>query len=154
MPRLPTMRVIGSQFISTRFFDLLGTSLVGAVIVLIDRSLCFVLRQWASIRSWMVAGGQFSARMTPLWFLVDGGLGHVAQGANGAAVGADGCAGNLCTRRLIHKGHEFVGETGHGAADADAANVGATADSGHPPAFGHIAVHHRAPASQLHDALG
>src|SRR5271167_2046410 len=34
MPRLPTMRVIGSQFISTRFLDLLGTSLVGAVIVL------------------------------------------------------------------------------------------------------------------------
>src|SRR5580700_3308955 len=42
MPRLPTMRVIGSQFISTRFFDLLGTSLVGAVIVLIcDRSFAF-----------------------------------------------------------------------------------------------------------------
>src|SRR5271168_2302564 len=35
MPRLPTMRVIGSQFISTRFFDLLGTSFDGAVIVLI-----------------------------------------------------------------------------------------------------------------------
>src|SRR5271154_1636754 len=35
MPRLPTIRVIGSQFISTRFFDLLGTSFVGAVIVLI-----------------------------------------------------------------------------------------------------------------------
>src|SRR6185295_19514143 len=35
MPRLPTMRVIGSQFISTRLRDLLGTSWVGAVIVLI-----------------------------------------------------------------------------------------------------------------------
>src|ERR1700747_2581674 len=35
MPRLPTIRVIGSQFISTTFFDLEGTSLVGAVIVLI-----------------------------------------------------------------------------------------------------------------------
>src|SRR3984893_15813586 len=33
MPRLPTMRVIGSQFISTSFFDLLGISLVGAVMV-------------------------------------------------------------------------------------------------------------------------
>src|ERR1700751_6350537 len=35
MPRLPTIRVIGSHFISTTFFDLEGTSLVGAVIVLI-----------------------------------------------------------------------------------------------------------------------
>src|ERR1700740_2598717 len=35
MPRLPTIRVIGSQFISTTFFDLEGTSLVGAVTVLI-----------------------------------------------------------------------------------------------------------------------
>src|SRR5580692_2598223 len=35
IPRLPTMRVIGSQFISTRFFGLLGTFEVGAVIVLI-----------------------------------------------------------------------------------------------------------------------
>src|SRR5580658_7241026 len=42
MPRLPTMRVIGSQFISTRFPFLLGTSFVGAVMVLIcDRSFAF-----------------------------------------------------------------------------------------------------------------
>src|SRR5580700_1561182 len=41
MPRLPTMRVIGSQFISTRFPFLPGTSFVGAVIVLI-RSLLFI----------------------------------------------------------------------------------------------------------------
>src|ERR1700689_1358198 len=36
MPRLPTMRVIGSQFISTRFPFLLGMSFVGAVMVLIE----------------------------------------------------------------------------------------------------------------------
>src|ERR1700735_1201825 len=41
MPRLPTIRVIGSQFISTRFPFLPGISFVGAVIVLI-RSLLFV----------------------------------------------------------------------------------------------------------------
>src|SRR5579862_9803145 len=38
MPRLPTIRVIGSQFISTRFRLLLETSWVGAVTVLMDRS--------------------------------------------------------------------------------------------------------------------
>jgi hypothetical protein len=36
MPRLPTIRVIGSQFISTRFFPFVATSLVGAVIVLMS----------------------------------------------------------------------------------------------------------------------
>src|SRR5271163_2621355 len=53
MPRLPTIRVIGSQFISTRFFDLLETSFVGAVIVLIRSLLirlsslsAFSLRQY------------------------------------------------------------------------------------------------------------
>src|SRR5579863_737086 len=34
MPRLPTIRVIGSQFISTSFRDWPGTSVVGLVIVL------------------------------------------------------------------------------------------------------------------------
>src|SRR5271170_4085443 len=57
------------------------------------------------------------------------------------------------TRRLIHEGHEFVRETGHGAADADPAHVGATAHSSHPTALPHIALDHRSPAAQLHDAL-
>src|SRR5271155_2992778 len=78
MPRLPTMRVIGSQFISTRFFDLLGTSLVGAVIVLIDRSfvlsvdLSTVFYVASSVRSRMVSRGQLSPWMTPLGFFVGG----------------------------------------------------------------------------------
>src|SRR5580700_11401924 len=158
MPRLPTIRVIGSQFISTRFFDLLGTSLVGAVIVLI-RSLLWLLGLSSgpsvalSVRSGVVSGGEFSARMTPLRFFVDGVLGQGPQGANSASIGANSCTGNLCPGRLIHEGHELVGESRHGAADADAAHMGAAADSGHPAAFGHVAVHYRTPASQLHDAL-
>src|ERR1700722_8618074 len=58
MPRLPTIRVIGSQFISTRFPFLLGTSFVGAVIVLI-RSLLFVVSRFLSTTAgdiqWSVA---------------------------------------------------------------------------------------------------
>src|SRR5580693_8629859 len=84
MPRLPTMRVIGSQFISTRFPFLPETSFVGAVMVLI-RSLLNAL----SVSSWMVSGGQFSARMAPLGFFVNGGLSHRAQGTNRATIGAD-----------------------------------------------------------------
>src|ERR1700722_1537686 len=74
MPKLPTIRVIGSQFISTRFPFLLGTSFVGAVIVLIAIA-PFGFSVALLVRSRMEPGGQFSARMAPLGFLVDGGLG-------------------------------------------------------------------------------
>ena len=56
--------------------------------------------------------------------------------------------------RLVHERHELVGEAGHGAADADAADVGAAADAGHPAALGDVAVDHRPPAADLHQALG
>ena len=55
-------------------------------------------------------------------------------------------------RRLIHERHELVGEAGHGAPDADPADVGAAADAAHPSALAHIALHDRSPAPQLHDA--
>src|SRR5580693_2337796 len=150
MPRLPTILVIGSQFISTRFPFLPETSFVGAVIVLI-RSL--LMPVCLSVSSWMVSGGQFRARMAPLGLFVDRGLSHGSQGTNRAPIGADSCAGNLCPRRFIHEGHKLVGESGHGAADADAAHVGAATDSGHPATFGNVAVHDWPPASQLHNAL-
>src|SRR5580704_16441670 len=38
IPRLPTIRVIGSQFISTKFLDLVGVSLLTPAIVLIFRA--------------------------------------------------------------------------------------------------------------------
>src|SRR5271154_2873602 len=148
MPRLPTMRVIGSQFISTRFPFLPGASLVGAVIVLIS-----IAPLDSLVASGVVSRGQFRAGMAPFRFFVDGRLGHAAQGANGAAIGADRGARYLCARRLIHEGHEFVGEAGHGTAYADAADVGAAADSGHPSALRDVAIHHRAPAPQFHNAF-
>src|ERR1700730_2759961 len=101
----------------------------------------------------MVSRAQFRARMTPLRFFVNGGLGQRAQSADGAAIGADGRAGDLRSRWLIHERHELVRETRHGEANAYASHIGAAADSGHPSAFGNVAVHHRAPASELHDAL-
>src|SRR5579863_2547269 len=107
-----------------------------------------------SVRSWMVARRQFSGWMPPFGFFVDCGLGHAAEGTNGAAISTDRRTRHLRPGWLIHKRHELVREAGHGAADADAADVGAAADSGHPSAFGNVAVHHRTPASELHDALG
>src|SRR5579864_6612251 len=146
MPRLPTMRVIGSQFISTRFRFLEGTSWVGAAMVLI--------RSLLSVGSGVIAGGEFGPRMPPFRFLVDSSLGQTAECANSAAIGACRSAGNLGARRLIHERHELVRESWHGAPDANAADVGTAADTGHPSAFGYIAVDHWSPTSQLHDALG
>src|SRR5690606_5911688 len=54
----------------------------------------------------------------------------------------------------VHERHELVREPGHGAGDADPADVGAAADAVHPTALGHVAVDHRAPAPDLHLALG
>src|SRR5499427_6665399 len=91
--------------------------------------------------------------MPPLGFPVDGGVGEGAERTDRFSVGADGPGREFCARRLVHEGHELVGEAWHGAADTDAANVGATADAGHPAALWHVAVDDRAPAAELHDAL-
>src|SRR5262249_56969816 len=47
---------------------------------------------------------------------------------------------------------ELVGEAGHGAGDADAADVRAAADAVDPAALGHVALDHRSPAAQLDQA--
>src|SRR5271169_1910745 len=77
LPRLPTMRVIGSQFISTRFLPLVAASLVGAVIVLIESLLSVGLSvnvEEVLVGPRVVASSQFSPRMPPLRFLIYGGL--------------------------------------------------------------------------------
>ena len=60
----------------------------------------------------------------------------------------------MSPRRLVHEGHELVREPWHRAADADAADVRAAADSGHPSPLGDVAINHRAPAAELYQALG
>src|SRR5271165_6283611 len=91
--------------------------------------------------------------MTPLRFFIDGRIGERAEGANRFTVGPDGCARELGPRRFIHERHKLIREAGHCAADTDAAYIRAAADSGHPSALGHIAVHNRTPAAKLYDAL-
>src|ERR1700733_6141678 len=91
--------------------------------------------------------------MPPLRFLVDGRLRYRPQSANRTPICAHCRAGDPRTGWLIHERHELVREAGHGTANTDAAYVGAAADSRHPSPLGNVAVHYRAPASQLHDAL-
>src|ERR1700748_3133719 len=133
MPRLPTIRVIGSHDISTT----LGSSVVVIAVPL------------PSSPGLLVAGQQFGALLAPLGLLVRGLGGEPAQGPDHGPVHAAGRGRDLRSRRLVHERHELVREAGHGAGDADAAHVGAPAYAVDPAALGHVALAHRTPAAQL-----
>src|SRR3954451_10472726 len=144
MPRLPTIRVIGSQAMSTRFPVGVVPVVRGSVAVIVCCPSPGPLR----------AGHELGRRPAPLGLLVGGAGRHLPQPSDGRAVDA-GCGGRgLRARRFVHEGHELVGEAGHGAADADPADVRAPAHAVDPAPLGHVALHHRAPAAQLDDALG
>src|SRR3954462_5342635 len=142
MPRLPTIRVIGSQAISTRFPD--GVLPVGRASVAVMAGSPGPLRAGDELGSWS----------PPLGFLVDGPRGDGPQLPDGRAVHAGHLGRERGAGRLVHERHELVREAGHRAADADAADVRAPADAVDPAALRHVALHDRAPATELDDALG
>src|SRR3954454_23220361 len=120
MPRLPTMRVIGSHAMSTmRPASGLMGSRVAAIALPPAR---------------LVARVEMRALVPPLGFLVDGLVGDAAQPPHGAAVDADQVRADPAAGRRVHERHKFVGKARNRAADADAADVRAPADSGHPAA--------------------
>src|ERR1700724_1242227 len=131
-PRLPTMRVIGSQFIST---------------------------SWPG---WLAGGFGFGipgsgrgagrGRRAPARRLVQRVLGELAEGLDGLAVRHQGGRGQQRAGRLVHEGLELVGETRHGTADADAADVRASPHPADRAPLADVALHHRPPAAQLDDA--
>src|SRR6185312_4427134 len=123
MPRLPTMRVIGSHDISVRSVSFeLGPDGVG--------------RDWVvvigSTSSRLVAGLQLGTTFTPLRFPVEGVLGESPQRLHGFAVDRAAGGRDPSAGRLVHERHELVRETGHRAADADPADVRAATDAVHP----------------------
>src|SRR5436190_1226405 len=143
MPRLPTMRVTGSQDMLTRLRGLVSVTSRTAML-----SPC-------SVRpARVVAAGQLRAVVAPPGLLVAGVVRDRPQFAYHPAVYGGHRRRECPARRLVHERHELVREAGHGAADADAAHVWAAADPGHPAALGDVAVDDRAPAAQLHLALG
>src|SRR5580658_863719 len=83
MPRLPTIRVIGSQFISTRLPFLPGVLISGAVIVLM------AILLFSSIRSRFITRRQLGSRVSPLRFLIDGFIGKGSQGPDRTSVDTD-----------------------------------------------------------------
>src|SRR5690242_12021960 len=143
MPRLPTIRVIGSHDFST---TLPRSGRTRSLSVTAIWSPPFVLRP--------VAGRQLRSVVTPLRLLVDAAIRDRAHLSDERAVRAlDDPARERGTRRLVHERHELVGEAGHRAADADPAHVRAASEAVHPAALRHVAVHDRPPAAGLHEAL-
>src|SRR3954452_11846610 len=136
MPRLPTIRVIGSHAIST-------SPLASFVLVV-----AIGLPPLA-----LVAGQELGTGRAPLRFLVDRLRGDAAQTTDRTAVDTARHRRHPCTGRLVHERHELVGEAGHRAADADAPDVRAPTDAVDPTALGDVALHDRSPAPELHDAL-
>src|SRR3954465_9863537 len=145
MPRLPTIRVIGSHAISTRS-DL--------PLVLMPLSVCVsVISRSPSAPRRLVAGIELLAGVPPLRLLVELAFGDLPQPPDHRPVRAAGQRRHLRARRLVHERHELVREARHGAADADPADVRAAADAVDPAALRHVALDDRTPAAQLDQAL-
>src|SRR5690349_20697720 len=163
MPRLPTMRVMGSHAISTSWPGSRFTCDGSGMIVVIGTS----LYNWNPFSRRAIryrrpaaactpkrphlpgaggSGGQFRAAMAPLGFFVDGLAGHMAQAADHRPVQSGRSGRQDRARRLVHERHELIRAAGHRAADADATDVRAAADPVDPSAFGHVALDDGTPA--------
>src|SRR5580700_4015447 len=97
----------------------------------------------------LVAGAEFGALHAPARFLIRRAGGETAEAAYDRAVHAAGGRRDARPGRLVHERHELVGEPGHRAGDADAADVRAAAHAVDPAALGHVALDHWSPAAQL-----
>src|SRR6476660_5180767 len=107
-----------------------------------------------SVKFRFVSSGQFSARMTPLRLFVDGAICDRAQSPKNASPHTNHDSRKRRSRWGIHEWHELIRETRHGAADANSADVRATANAVHPPALGYVAVNDRTPTANFYQAFG
>src|SRR6266702_5336888 len=150
MPRLPTIRVIGSQAIST--------TPVSSTVVIAHPSGTEGSRPRAPARPsspvLLITAQELVAPFPPLGLLVGRLCRESPQRADDRAVERARGGRDPGTGRLVHERHELVGEAGHRAGDADPADVRAAADAVDPAALGDVALHHRAPAAELDQALG
>src|ERR1700689_126293 len=107
MPRLPTILVIGSQFISTT---------PASSTVVIAHSPCSWARPLSRGRrrpmspGLLVASQQFVTLHAPLGLVVEGLRGEAAERLDDRPVEAARGGGDLRARGLVHERHELVGE--------------------------------------------
>src|SRR5579875_625581 len=149
MPRLPTIRVIGSHAISTSPSPAVARgTLVAAVVILRWPPISLPLLPVA-----LVTAEQLLAPGAPLGLVVHGVVGDLAKPSHGGAEHARSERRHPGARRLVHERHELVREPWHRAPDADPPDVRAAAHPVHPTPLGHVAVDDRSPAAELDDAL-
>src|SRR3954452_15556520 len=129
MPRLPTIRVIGSHDISTTFR--LG-DLVSRLGVVTVAMVYLLLVVGSVVGRGDIPGGELAAAMPTPRLLVRRLVRHRAEAADDLAVERDEGGGHDGAGGFVHDGHELVGEAGHGPGNADAAAVWAAADARHP----------------------
>src|SRR3954447_21825460 len=113
MPRLPTIRVIGSQAISV--------SLPASGWILSRTAIVFSLSLVAPAR--LVAGCELRPVVAPLRLLVHRLVGDRPELADERPVALADRRRQPAARRCVHERHELVGEARHRAADADPPDV-------------------------------
>src|SRR5665648_120829 len=116
MPRLPTIRVIGSHDMSTMFPASGWTFSRTAISVLL--SLPPSVGSGSDLVARVVAGGERVTPVAPLGLLAHRLVGDAPQPADHRAVALRQGRGQGAAGRLVHEGHELVGEAGHRAPDA------------------------------------
>src|SRR6185295_13355505 len=144
MPRLPTIRVIGSQDISLTTMFWVG----GASSVAMGRALLCGL--WDSsdgaklFPAGLIARFELRPRSPPRGLPVTNVFHRlIAEETEERAVGeARHERGGRAFEVRVHERHVFVGKARHGAADADAADVRTAADPALPAADRNFAVDH------------
>src|SRR5882757_9668306 len=99
MPRLPTMRVIGSHAISTRSF-------LPLELMPLPLSVCVMSGSLSAPRG-LVAGVELLALVPPLRLVVDLAFGDLPQPPDHRAVGATGQRGHVRARWFVHERHEL-----------------------------------------------
>src|SRR5580693_10062590 len=99
MPRLPTIRVMGSQAISVSWLLSVPVPVSFSTVVIVSPRL-------------LVAGAEFRALRAPPRFLVRRAGGEAAQAADHRAVHAAGGRGHRRARRLVMKGMNLSGKPG------------------------------------------
>src|SRR5690348_8893985 len=107
MPRLPTIRVIGSQDISTSSLPVVACLLGAGWVVVIGAALSDQ-SPMGMIRALPGAGGaraELRAALAPLGLLIDGVRGDLPQSADGVAVQPDRSGGELAAGRFVHERH-------------------------------------------------
>src|ERR1700687_1718553 len=98
MPRLPTMRVIGSQAISTTWLPSAATSSRRS-----SRSVTAIESLSFRLPTRLVASDELATGLAPLGFLIDRMRGYAPQRADDSAIGAARGGRDARARRLVHE---------------------------------------------------